>query len=76
MPPKPKPKHLRKCAQLDICPDRLMNSGEDDEEQCDTLLVTRSALGDGEAMKVSARAALEQSLAEDELYIEDVRGDL
>ncbi|KAA8892897.1 hypothetical protein FN846DRAFT_788650 [Sphaerosporella brunnea] len=46
---------------------------DDDSTECDAILVTRSELGDEEEMKRDAKDALGQ---EEELHVEDVRGEL
>lgn len=64
---------------------RLQNDWKDREApspegqgdiECDTILVTRSELGGEEEMKKGAKAAFKQALSEEELTVEDVRGEL
>ncbi|KAA8893635.1 hypothetical protein FN846DRAFT_923541 [Sphaerosporella brunnea] len=50
---------------------------EDDySTECDAILVTRSELGEEEEMKQDAKDAPGQALQEEELHVEDVRGEL
>ena len=47
-----------------------------DDTGCDAILIARSEVGNEEDMKVSAKDALGQALLEEELHVEDVRGEL
>lgn len=50
-------------------------SSESQDTECDAILVTRSEHGDEGGMKRSAKAALEQALNDEELFVEEVRGE-
>ncbi|KAA8893516.1 hypothetical protein FN846DRAFT_1025664 [Sphaerosporella brunnea] len=48
----------------------------DDDDDDDAILVTRLELGEEEEMKQDAKDALGQALQEEELHVEDVRGEI
>ncbi|KAF8246400.1 hypothetical protein K440DRAFT_662155 [Wilcoxina mikolae CBS 423.85] len=51
-------------------------SKEQEELECDAVLMTRSEVGDQEEMKEDAKSAFRKALDEEDLHVEEVRGKL